>query len=100
MASELVLLLVSSFVVANSLQELIGKHISPKLLCTTISQCRATEMWWKPNAPHRQICLQDLMNEVFRSRWAPLPEAFNFQGYKVRGGRLPVCQAGRNELSA
>ncbi len=38
--------------------------------------------WFKPNAPWRQICLQDVMNEVYAQRWIPLPLAFNHQGLK------------------
>ncbi len=38
--------------------------------------------WWKEDPPWRQICLQDIMNEVFAKRWKPLPEAYNFQGLK------------------
>lgn len=38
--------------------------------------------WFKPNAPWRQICLQDVMNEVYQNRWQPIPEAFNHQGLK------------------
>jgi hypothetical protein len=38
--------------------------------------------WWKEDPPWRQICLQDIMNEVFAKRWKALPEAYNFQGLK------------------
>lgn len=40
------------------------------------------QVWWKPNPPWRQICLQDVMNEAYRNQWQPLPEAFNVQGFK------------------
>jgi hypothetical protein len=43
--------------------------------------------WWKPNAPWRQICLQDLMNEVYARKWQAMPEAFNVQ--TVKQGILP-----------
>ena len=38
--------------------------------------------WWKPNAPFRQICLQDIMNEVYTNKWKALPEGYNHQGLK------------------
>ncbi len=39
-------------------------------------------VWWKPSAPWRQICLQDLMNEVYARKWQAMPEAFNVQTVK------------------
>jgi hypothetical protein len=48
---------------------------------------RLLRAWWKPNAPWRQICLQDLMNEVYQKNWQALPESFNVQ--TVKQGILP-----------
>lgn len=55
----------------------------------------ATELiqsWWKDNPPWRQICLQDIMNEVFARRWKALPENYNFQGLK-HGHYAVACGA-------
>ena len=48
------------------------KHEAEKLL----------RKWWKPDAPWRQICLQDLLNEVYEKNWQHMPEAFNAQAAK------------------
>jgi hypothetical protein len=39
-------------------------------------------VWYKPSAPIRPICLQDIMNEVFAGTWHDLTDAFNFQLWK------------------
>ncbi len=48
---------------------------------------RLLRAWYKPNSPWRQICLQDLMNEVYLKNWQAMPEAFNVQ--TVKQGILP-----------
>ena len=40
------------------------------------------EYWWKPDPPFYRIALQDLLSYVYRRRWKPISELFNYQALK------------------